>query len=145
MAWFKTGSFYPPITIIGKDLDAGATLNADIGPNLGLIPAGRLMSYNATSKLLIPWDATADAPGATVAGVLAMGVDSTDAVNPAVGMVYRRGTFLRQELEAANQVLIPMGGPLDIALNGAGIFLEYSWEMYTDMETPPPAAPTTLP
>jgi hypothetical protein len=154
MAWIKTGTFYPPITIIGKDLEAVATFNGDIGPNLGLIPAGTFMSYDASAKLLTPWNSApmvtetnplGDPEGATIFGILAMGVDASDSTVVAVGMVYRGGTFLRQEIEAANQIVIPEGGVVDLALKNISIFLEYSHEMYVDMETPPPSAPTVLP
>jgi hypothetical protein len=59
-------------------------------------------------------------------------------------MCYRGGTFLRQEIESANQVLIPPDGPVDQALRKLGILLEWSYENY-QMQNPPPEAPETIP
>jgi hypothetical protein len=134
---------YPATTIIGKDLDAGATFNADLDPSSGVVSAGRFMSYDETTKLLTPWDATADAAGATIFGVLSdkMDVSSNTTSVIAAAMVYREGTFLRQEIEEANQIHIPAGGPLDKALRDLGITLEYSYEGYEGLDAPPGAGP----
>ena len=43
-------------------------------------------------------------------------------------MVYRRGVFLRQEIETINNVAIAPGSAVDLALNDLGIFLELSYE-----------------
>jgi hypothetical protein len=146
----KTGTFYPVPTIIGKDLDAEATFNADVAAGVGLIPAGRFMSYDDATKTLTPIPtpiADDAATGALVFGVLSNDVDATNATLPAVGMVYRHGTFLRQEIESANSdiagpwTVIPPGGPLAEALRAKGINLEYSYPGYADIEVPPPPFP----
>jgi hypothetical protein len=124
------------LTIIGKDLDAGATFNGDIDPAAGKQKAGRFMSYNAATKTLIPWDGLTDATGDTIFGVLADDV-LTDLTNHEPVMVYRRGTFLRQEIETANNAVIGAGGALDLALSDKGIFLEFSYEGYQGLEGAP--------
>lgn len=132
----------PPLTIIGKDLDAGATFNGDLNPNAGLQKAGRFMSYDSGTKQLTPWDGVADAEGATIFGVLADGFDIRDndqTVSTAV-MVYREGVFLRQEIESANNAHIPADGPLDKALRALDIHLEYSYEDYVGISPVPQGA-----
>lgn len=134
----------PPLTIIGKDLDAGATFNGDLNPNAGKQRAGRFMSYDASTKQLTPWDGVADAAGDTIYGVLAEGFDITDnnqTVSMAV-MVYRDGVFLRQEIESANNAYIPAGGPLDAKLRTLDISLEYSYEDYVGLDPIPSGIPT---
>jgi hypothetical protein len=142
MAMTGTGQVQPAITIIGKDLDAGATFNADLNPNAGTQKAGRFMSYDDTTKQLTPWDGTADAAGATIYGVLANDFDITaDNVNVTLAvMVYREGIFLRQEIESANNAHIPAGSPLDKALRDLGISLEYSYEGYEGLNPVPTGA-----
>ncbi|HXB10673.1 MAG TPA: hypothetical protein VNZ45_01700 [Bacteroidia bacterium] len=140
----KRGTIYPVITIIGKDLEAAATFNASFdnaAQNRSLFPAGRFMQYSPTTKNMTPITTFTAGWAANVAGVLAHDVDNTD--GDAVGMFYRNGTFLRQEVEAANQISggIVAGSADDITLQGKGIFLEYSYERYEDIETPPPNPP----
>jgi hypothetical protein len=128
-----------PLTIIGKDLDADATFNADLNPNAGKQVAGRFMSYDPATQQLTPWDGIADAPGATIFGILADGFDitgQTASVTAAV-MVYRGGTFLRQEIESANNAAIVPGGPLDKALRDLGISLEQSYDQYVGLNPVP--------
>jgi hypothetical protein len=129
----------PPLTIVGKDLDVGATFNADLNPNAGKQRAGRFMSYDPATKQLTPWDGLADTTGATIFGVLADDVDVTaDNVNvSAAVMVYREGVFLRQEIESANNAAIPPGGPLDTVLDDKGIYLEQSYETYVGISPVP--------
>jgi hypothetical protein len=139
MAMTRFGTVVPAITIIGKDLDAGATFNADLNPNTGKQRAGRFMSYDTTNRWLTPWDGIADAVGATIYGVLANDVDITDnntTVSTAV-MVYREGTFLRQEIESANNAAITPGGVLETALRDIGITLELSYEGYIGVSPVP--------
>lgn len=129
----------PPLTIVGKDLDVGATFNGDINPNAGKQRAGRFMSYDPATGQLTPWDGVVDVPGATIFGVLADDFDIT-ADNTKVTaqcMVYRAGTFLRQEIESANNAAIPPGGALDKKLNDISIFLEYSYEGYLGLSPVP--------
>ena len=45
MAMTRTGTVAAPISIIGKDLDVGATFNADLPLALGVFKAGTLMKY----------------------------------------------------------------------------------------------------
>jgi hypothetical protein len=140
----RTGTVQPAITIIGKDLDAGATFNADLNPNAGVQKAGRFMSYDKATKQLTPWDGVADAAGATIYGVLADDFDITDnnqTVSMAV-MIYREGVFLRQEIESANNAEITVDGPLDTRLRDLGILLEYSYEGYTGINPMPPGPPS---
>jgi hypothetical protein len=131
-----------PLTIVGKDLDVGSTFNGDLNPNAGKQRAGRFMSYDVATKQLTPWDGIADAVGATIFGVLADDVDIRDNnvdVTAAV-MVYREGVFLRQEIESANNAHIAADGPVDKALRGLGIFLEYSYEDYVGVSPVPQGA-----
>lgn len=131
----------PPLTIIGKDLDVGATFNADLDPSTGRQRAGRLMSYDPATMMLTPWDGVVDAAGATVFGILA-----DDIVEDVIGgqsevtaavMVYREGNFLRQEIESANNASIVPGGPLDTVLRDLGIYLEQSYEGYVGIDPVP--------
>jgi hypothetical protein len=59
-------------------------------------------------------------------------------------MVYRRGTFLRQEVETANEKLIPPGQALDLALKDKGILLEWSYTDYLGIPNPPAGAPSPV-
>jgi hypothetical protein len=138
----KVTNVRAPLTIIGKDLDAGATFNGDLNPNAGKQAAGRFMSYDAATAQLTPWDGLTDAAGATIYGILADDVDITgnDTEVTAVVMVYREGVFLRQEIESANNAHIPAGGPLDLALSAKGLHLEYSYEDYVGIPTVPAGA-----
>jgi hypothetical protein len=130
----------PPLTIIGKDLEAGATFNGDIELGAGVIPAGRLMSYDPATKVLSPITDFTAGTGPAIFGLLADGIDATSATEVEVGMVYRDGTFLRQEIEVANQVHIPAGEALDNALRAINIDLEYSYDEYVGMAPIPPGA-----
>jgi hypothetical protein len=139
MAMYRTGTVAPALTIIGKDLDAGATFNADLNPNTGKQRAGRFMSYDPANRWLTPWDGIADAAGATIYGILADDVDITDnntTVSVAV-MVYREGVFLRQEIESANNAAITPGGALEKAIRDIGINLELSYEGYIGVNPVP--------
>jgi hypothetical protein len=128
-----------PLTIIGKDLDVGATFNADLNPNSGQQRAGRLMSYDKATKQLTPWDGIADANGQTIFGVLADDVDITgDNINVTTAvMVYRAGLFLRQEIESANNAAITPDGVIDNRLRDLGISLEQSYEAYLGVNPVP--------
>jgi hypothetical protein len=130
----------PPLTIIGKDLEAGATFNGDIALSSGVLLAGRLMSYDPDAKVLSPITDFTAGVGPAIFGLLADGVDATSDTEVEVGMVYRDGTFLRQEIEVANQVHIPAGGGLDQALRAVNIDLEYSYDEYVGMAPIPPGA-----
>ena len=57
-------------------------------------------------------------------GSLSDDVDATSAADQQVAMVYRRGVFLRQEIESANNLLIAPGGTIDLALKALGIHHE---------------------
>lgn len=138
----KSGSFSPVLTIVGKDLDLRGTFNSDILPNQGLLGAGRLMTYDAAGKSFTAWDMD-PAAAANIFGVLAFEVDSGDGSEPnKPGMVYRAGTFLRQEIEFANGIAIPPNGPVDMELRAKGLLLEWSYEDYLGLE-PPPTGVTT--
>ena len=132
----------PPLTIIGKDLDAGATFNGDTTPNLGILRAGTLMKYTAATQVLAKAVLGTD----TIFGVLADDVDtgSGGATEVLSVMVYRRGVFLRQEIESANNTAITPGSAVDVALNDLGIFLELSYESYAGI-SPVPAGVQPMP
>jgi IPT/TIG domain len=119
----------PPLTIIGKDLDADATFNADVTLGTGKLRAGTIMKYAA--QVLSP-DLTASAPF----GLLADEFDDTGATTAQAAMIYRAGTFLKQEIESANNLLISIGDPVDTALRGLGIYLELSYEGYVGISFP---------
>lgn len=136
----KTRQVGPPLTIIGKDLEAGATFNADLDPTTGKQRAGRFMSYDPATMMLTPWDGVVDAAGATIFGVLADDCDTREDSQTEVesaAMVYRDGTFLRQEIESANNAAIEPGGALDAALRLLGIYLEQSYEQYVGLQPVP--------
>jgi hypothetical protein len=135
MPMYRTGTVPNFITIIGKDLDAGATFNGDIAPAQGVIKAGRLLKYTVATKTLAPAVVGTD----TVFGLLAADVDTgaVGATEILPVLVYRRGTFLRQEVESANNVVIGAGGAVDLALNDLGIFLEFSYDGYVGLSPAP--------
>ena len=138
MPMFRTGAVVAaPLTIIGKDLDAGATFNADTTPAVGVLKAGTLMKYTAATKVLDK--ATLSGTPDAVFGVLADDVDTGPVGTTEVQavMVYRRGVFLRQEIESANNFAITPGSAIDLALNDAGIFLEHSYEAYLGLNPVP--------
>ena len=136
MAMYRTGTVVPGITIIGKDLDAGATFNGDTVPALGVLKAGTLMKYTGGATKVL---AKATVGTDTVFGVLADDVDTgaVGATEIPVVMVYRRGTFLRQEIESANNAAITPGSAVDIALSDLGIHLELSYEGYEGLSPVP--------
>jgi hypothetical protein len=139
MSMTRFGTVAAVSGIIGKDLDVGATFNADLDPATGKQSAGRFMSYNASTKLLSPWDGVADAPGATIYGVLSDDVDTTENTSTVsmAAMVYRTGTFRRQEIESANNGSINPGGVLETRLRDIGIMLELSYEGYVGISPVP--------
>lgn len=140
MPMYRTATVPNVITIIGKDLDARATFNGDMAANQGVIKAGRLLKYTVGTKTLAPAVVGTD----TIFGILAQDVDTgtggATEIQPA--MVYRAGTFLRQEVESANNVVIGAGGAVDLALNDLGIFLEFSYQAYDGLN---PAPAGTIP
>lgn len=140
MPMYKTGTVQNAITILGKDLDAGATFNGDIAAAQGVIKAGTLMKYDAATKLLSKGVIGTD----NIFGLLAVGVDTgaVGATEVLPGMVYRRGVFLRQEIESANNVVIGAGDANDLALQDKGIYLEFSYHGYQGLS---PAPAGTIP
>ena len=50
MAMYRTATVSAPLTILGKDLDAGATFNADVKKATGVHRAGELIKYDPTTK-----------------------------------------------------------------------------------------------
>jgi hypothetical protein len=135
MAMTRTSSVAAPLTIIGKDLDAGATFNGDTLPALGVLKAGTAMKYTIASKLLEKAVIGTD----TVFGLLANDVDTgaAGATEVPVVMIYRKGTFLRQEIESANNFAIVPGDANDLALRDKGIYLEQSYEGYVGLNPIP--------
>ena len=146
MPMIKTGEFRPVKTIVGKDLDIGATFNAIIAVHQGLIPAGRFMTYRPTTKDMVPYTGVyTGAPAATdaelISGILAQDVDSGGTGDPEEpGMIYRRGTFLLQEIEEANSATIRDQAFLQV-LRKNGLYFEWSWEGYALMEPGIPGGP----
>jgi len=144
MAMYRTGSSAnPPTSIIGKDLDAGATFNADVALAAGVLPAGTIVKYDATAKTFAKWVGGTDAV-TLITGILAQGVDATSATVVEVGMCYRRGVFNRQEVESANNLLIAPGGATDAGLRAAGIHLDLTYDAYEGL-TPVPAGAVLTP
>ena len=135
MAMTRTGTVAAPISIIGKDLDARATMNGDTTPNVGVLKAGTLMKYTAASKTFDKAVVGTD----TVAGLLSDDVDTGTggATEILPVMVYRAGTFRRQAVESANNVSITPGSAVDIALNDLGIHLELEYEAYEGVNPVP--------
>ena len=135
MPMTRTGTVAAPLTIIGKDLDVGATFNGDTTPNVGVLRAGTLMKYTSGTQTLAKAVVGTD----TVFGVLADDVDTGTggATEILPVMVYRRGVFLRQEIESANNAAITPGSAVDVALNDLGIFLELSYEAYGGLSPVP--------
>jgi hypothetical protein len=142
MAMTRTATVAAPISIIGKDLDAGATFNADTTPAQGVLKAGTLMKYTVGTQVLAKAVVGTD----TVAGILADDVDTgaAGATEIIPIMVYRRGVFRRQEVESANNAAITPGSAVDIALNDLGIFLELSYDGYEGL-SPVPAGVQPMP
>jgi hypothetical protein len=134
MAMYRSATVAAPITIIGKDLDAGATFNADLKAAQGVLKAGQIMKYDAALKELSKvTDFALDVPY----GVLADDIDGGTGTEIFPVMVYRRGVFLRQELESANNIAITPGSALETKLNDAGIFFELSYEQYAGLSPVP--------
>jgi hypothetical protein len=127
------------ISILGKDLDAGATFNADTTPALGVLKAGTLMKYDGATKVLAKATVGTD----VVFGVLADDVDTGPVGTTEVQavMVYRRGVFRKQAIESANNIAIAIGDANDLALQDKGIYLELEYEGYEGVN-PVPAGVT---
>ncbi len=125
-----------PLTIVGKDLEAGATFNADVTLGAGKLRAGTLMKYDTGTQALAKATVTGGTPDA-VFGVLADEFDDTGAATPIPAMVYRKGVFLRQEIESANNVALVPGGAIDILLRDLGILLEQSYPGYVGLSPVP--------
>ena len=105
-------------------------------PRLGVLKAGTLMKYTGGATKVL---AKAVVGTDTVFGILADDVDTgaAGATEVPVVMVYRRGVFLRQEIESANNVAITPGSAVDTALNSLGIHLELSYEAYEGLSPVP--------
>jgi hypothetical protein len=122
-----------PITIIGKDLDAVATFNADVTPGSGVLKAGTIMKYSVATQQLAPAVLGTD----VIHGILSDDGDFSDAVVIYPAMIYRGGTFLRQEIESANNTAITPDSAVDMALRDKGIYLEQSYEGYLGLSPVP--------
>ena|SRR5262245_9107459 len=134
MSVAPSSSYYPVLTIVGKDLDVRATFNSDLAGGTGYLPAGTFLKYDPAAKVFTPTTTAAD-----IFGILA-GEANTGA-DPVPVMCYRAGTFLRQEIEVNNKIAVPPGGALDIALRDIGIYLEWSYMDYDGL-TPVPSGVT---
>jgi hypothetical protein len=144
MAMYRTGNVVAGITIIGKDLDAGATFNADVALAAGVLKAGTIVKYDATAKTFAKFVFGTDAV-TLMFGVLADDVDASSATVVEPAMCYRRGVFLRQEIESANNFLIKPGDANDVGLRDIGIHLELSYDAYDGLSPVPAGAVTTPP
>jgi hypothetical protein len=144
MAMYRTGQGTVVTSIIGKDLDAGATFNADVALAAGVLKAGTILKYDATAKTFAKFVFGTDAV-TLMFGVLANEVDATSATVVEPAMCYRRGVFLRQEIESANNTLIKPGDANDVGLKDIGIFLELSYDAYDNLSPVPAGAVTTPP
>jgi hypothetical protein len=135
MAMYRTATVAAPLTIIGKDLSAYATFNGDTVPALGVLRAGTAMKYTVATQLLSKATIGTD----TVFGILADDIDTgpVGTTEVPVVMVYRAGTFLRQEIESANNFAIVPGDANDLALRDKGIYLEQSYEGYVGLSPIP--------
>jgi hypothetical protein len=137
----------PLLPLIGKDLDARATLNADVAAAEPDLLAGTIMVYSAgvapndrQMRRALDADLTVAGIANLVLGILAAdsyaandGAAIPTAVNrPA--MIYRAGTFIRSTVNDINGTYIPpltaitYGSIPDLVLNDKGIFLEESWD-----------------
>lgn len=144
MAMYRTGTSTTVVTsIIGKDLDAGASFNADVALNSGVHQAGEIVKYDTTAKTFAKWVGGTDAV-TLIYGILAQSVDATSATDQQVGMCYRRGVFNRQEIESANNFLIKPGDANDIGLRDVGIHLDLTYDAYEGL-TPVPAGAVLTP
>jgi hypothetical protein len=129
-----------PLTIVGKDLDIGATFNADVTLGAGKLRAGRIMKYTAATKEL-----SASVDGTAPFGLLADDFDDTGATTNQPAMVYREGTFLRQEIESANNFAIAPGSAIETGLVAIGIDLEYSYDAYVGLSPVPASGGVVFP
>jgi hypothetical protein len=144
MAMYRTGTVAPINAIIGKDLDAGATFNADVALAAGVLKAGTIVKYDTTAKTFAKWIGGTDAV-TLIFGILAEEVDASSATVVEPGMCYRRGVFNRQEVESANNLLIAPGGATDVGLRDVGIHLDLTYDAYDDLSPVPAGAVTTPP
>jgi hypothetical protein len=141
---YRTGTSTNVVSsIIGKDLDAGGTFNADVAVSSGVLPAGTIVKYDSAAKTFAKWVGGTDA-ATLIYGILAQGVDATSATVVEVGMCYRRGVFNRQEVESANNFLIKPGDATDAGLKLVGIYLDLTYDAYEGL-TPVPAGAVTTP
>jgi hypothetical protein len=132
----------PLLPLIGKDLDAEATFNADVLAAQEDLLAGTIMAFNGGTGLMQKATAVqiSDFTQAFVIGILAadsyaaLGPDGqTPVVRPA--MIYRGGTFIRSTVNEVNGMSPPAaippilpGDPLDRAMNIRGLYLEESYD-----------------
>ena len=138
----------PNLPLIGKDLDVGATLNADVAAAQTDLPAGTIMVLTEgvlremvkLPALPVPFPAVPGVfPLGTIIGILAADSYATVPAANRPAMIYRRGTFIRSTVNEVNAMVTGAGagaalGPInyqdasDNALNDRGIFLEESWD-----------------
>jgi hypothetical protein len=127
--------------LIGKDLDAGATLNGDVEAAQPDLLAGTIMAFTnlAVNEMIPATLADLAMPGLTVGILAAESYQAFDsAPTPAAinrpAMIYRRGVFIRSTVNEANAEsgsplpAIVAGDATDVLLNNKGIFLEESWD-----------------
>ena len=132
----------PNLPLIGKDLDAEATLNADVTGTQPDLWAGTIMVFSVTGPPAneMRRALTADfgaVPSVTfVWGILAAdSYQMEDLVTNRPAMIYRAGTFIRSTINDVNTgyVTTPIapiipGDARNIFLAGLGIYMEESWD-----------------
>jgi hypothetical protein len=130
----------PNLPLIGKDLDVGATHNADVSAAQPDLPAGTIMHFTAVGPAQEMVKATLPlvAPATGWYGILAADSYQTfdNAATPVAinrpAMVYRRGVFIRSTVNEVNgSTFTPntaAGLAQELILQDAGIFLEESWD-----------------
>jgi hypothetical protein len=133
----------PNLPGIGKDLDARATLNADVIAAEPDLLAFTIMAFTPNANPALHGSMVRAAVGditgvAVVVGILAQDsyedVDSAGAPINRPSMIYRAGTFIRSTVNEVmggyTPPLAPIlpGDEMDRALNLKGIYLEESWD-----------------
>jgi hypothetical protein len=137
----------PNLPLIGKDLDAGATFNADVVANILDLEAGTIMVIPTPGAPMVPAAVADIGNTAVVIGILAadsyQAFDSTGGIILRPAMIYRRGVFIRSTINDINgrrpaPELAPInpGDANDVALNVRGIHLEESWDA-NELDVPP--------
>ena len=112
-----------PVTIVAH-LEADSTFNADTAPGKGVLPAGTFMKYDPVTMTLAKAALGTDQLCDILADIVDTGPVGIPEILPA--MIYRKGVFLRKEIEEANGITITPGEarsspePARVLREGAG-------------------------